>query len=39
MRAVVEFAKMIVALSLFVAFELIFGLASFFSNKKIDLGE
>lgn len=39
MRAVVEFAKMIVALSLLVAFELIFGLASFFMNKKIDLGE
>ena len=41
MRAVLEFARMIVALSLslFVAFELIFGLASFFMNKKIDLGE
>nr|DAW74034.1 MAG TPA: hypothetical protein [Caudoviricetes sp.] len=39
MRAVLEFAKMIVALSLLVAFKLIFGLASFFMNKKIDLGE
>ena len=39
MRAVLEFAKMIVSLILLVAFELIFGLASFFMNKKIDLGE
>lgn len=39
MRAVLEFAKMIVALSLLVAFKLIFVLASFFMNKKIDLGE
>ena len=39
MRAVLEFAKMIMALSLLVAFKLIFWLASFFMNKKIDLGE